>query len=257
VDLDVSEQGSSFNSQVRWLVAGALITQSNRPTAKAGAKDILNFTFMSRLSVSFAIGLDSFQRGVASSVGGGFASELAFHFPETFIFDPASPAFCLMFELPVVPRGLVPYRCRTIVWWFIAAQFGSKFRFCIGNVLLLMGFRTGRRTRVLVNYYGHVITVPIALPCTVGCALWRKSRGIIEGFGIVQHVNIGIDAGFYSQRVALNVFANRRVIVSEVVVMQSRLPIEELSGEAQIVGKRSSRRALSYPAAILPVRSRS
>jgi hypothetical protein len=59
-----------------------------------------------------------------------------------------------------------------------------------------------------------------------------------------------------SYRVGLDIPADGRIVVSEVVLMQPRLAIEYLAREAQVVGNCSSRRALSYPTTISLVQSR-
>ena len=51
----------------------------------------------------------------------------------------------------------------------------------------------------------------------------------------------------YAQRIGLQIASSRRVIVSEVVVVQPCLPIEELAWEAQVVGKSSAVPCLSGP----------
>jgi len=60
---------------------------------------------------------------------------------------------------------------------------------------------------------------------------------VIEKNRSAQGIGIRIDIASEPDRVAFYVSTNSRVIIPEVVLMQSRLPIEDLSGEAQVVGK--------------------
>ena len=81
-----------------------------------------------------------------------------------------------------------------------------------------------------------------------------------EGIGVEDGTSLDIckriDSTVQANRIGFNVTADRRIVVSVSVLMQSRLPIEDLPSEPYVVGNCSSRRASSYPTAISPVRSR-
>jgi len=115
---------------------------------------------------------------------------------------------------------------------FIAAQLSSKFRLCISNVLLLMGLRAGRRTWVRVYDVWDIVIVSIAFP-VAGCL---KPRWVVVGFRIVHYIRIGINTCLHSQRIALPVFAGSWVVISMVVLMQSRLSVEHLASKPYVVG---------------------
>src|SRR5437879_3388381 len=94
------------------------------------------------------------------------------------------------------------------------------------------------------------------LPECPGAPLDPQAKWVRRPDRIVTDVGVGIDASPQPDRIALDVASYRGVEVSEVVLEQSRLCIEVLAGEAQVVAKRSTRRAPSYRAVISPVRSR-
>jgi hypothetical protein len=62
-----------------------------------------------------------------------------------------------------------------------------------------------------------------------------KSRLIDEGQWSFVGVCIGVDAAEEPDRITLRIPTNRRVIISEPVLMQPRLAIEDLPREAQVV----------------------
>ena len=79
---------------------------------------------------------------------------------------------------------------------------------------------------------------------SLGPARFHQGVEIMAGF-----------AGLKPKRVALDVSSNRRIKVTVSILTQPRLTVEDLTGEAQVVGNCSSRCAPSYPARISPVHS--
>ena len=138
------------------------------------------------------------------------------------------------------------------MWRFAVAYTRSPFRLRIRDMGLFVSFRTFPGARVGVSNDEHSVAVAIAFPG----AGRLQSGWIVVRLPVVSYVGIGVHSGLESQRVALPIFAGSWVVISIVVVMQPRLPIEDLSGEAYVVGKRSSRRAPSYPARISPAHLR-
>jgi hypothetical protein len=64
----------------------------------------------------------------------------------------------------------------------------------------------------------------------------KETEWIDEGDGTTTSVCIGIDTAVQPDRITLNIPTDSRIEVSEPVLMQPGLPIEDLTGQTQVVG---------------------
>jgi len=69
----------------------------------------------------------------------------------------------------------------------------------------------------------------------------RKPKRIDARDRISPYVAVGIDAAYESNRIAFTISSGSRIEVSEIVLVQTGLAIEDLAGEPQVVGKRTRR----------------